>query len=276
MKHEIIHLKEHFPILGENGKDPTLTTYLPDNLFEMGWEEKKHPAIILCPGGGYACVSPREGEPIAMRLLSMGYSVYILDYSVAPHHFPAQLREVAAVMELIHANSDVWHTDPKRIAIMGFSAGGHLAGHYSNCYDIPEVKEVFPNSKPVNASILCYPVITADPQYCHGGSFLNLTGCTAITTGIIEKFSLDRKVTDRTPPAFLWHTAEDTVVPVNNCLLYAQALAEHGIPFSLHIYPHGRHGLSTADDASCEPLEANVSPAAQWLSSLNDWLKITL
>ena len=276
MTHEIIHLKDHFPFLGENGNDPVLVTYIPAFPVEMGWDDRKHPAVILCPGGAYAYVGPREGEPVALKLLAMGYSVFVLDYSVAPSHFPTQLREVAAVMELIYSNCDVWQIDTNRIGIMGFSAGGHLAGHYSTCYNIPEVREVFPDSKAVNASILCYPVISADPRYTHTDSIMKLTGCTEITNEIIEKFSLDRHVSAQTPPTYLWHTAADDVVPAQNSLMYAKALAEHGVPFSLHIYPHGVHGLSTADEASNEPLEENVAPAAHWLDHLKDWLKITL
>ena len=167
MQTEVIHLKEYFPILGENGCDPTLMTFLPYNMTEMNRQDQKRPAILICPGGGYWMVSQREGEAIALNFLPDGYNVFVLTYSVKTHAFPTQIREVAAAMELIHTNADLWNTDKNRIAIMGFSAGGHLAGHYSTCYDIPEVRAVFPDSKPVQASILCYPVITADPQYRH-------------------------------------------------------------------------------------------------------------
>lgn len=276
MQYHVVHLKEHFPQLGENRKDPVLTAYLPDTLWEMGWQNKKYPAILVCPGGGYGFVSAREGEPIAMKLLAMGYCVYVLNYSVAPNHFPTQLCEVAAAMELIHANADAWHTDADRIAIMGFSAGGHLAGHYSNCYNIPEVRAVFPESKPVKASILCYPVITADPSFYHGGSICNLSGCDTITQEIIAKFSLEKHVTEATPPAFIWHTSEDETVPVKNSLIYADALAKYHIPFALHIYPHGNHGLSTVDDATCHSLSDQITPVSQWLTTLKDWLRITL
>ncbi|MBE6959469.1 MAG: alpha/beta hydrolase [Ruminococcaceae bacterium] len=276
MIHEIIHMKEHFPFLGENGCDPTLTTYLLDMNPEINRKDKLLPAILVCPGGGYAFVSAREAEPMAMNFLPWGFHVFVLTYSVAPHHFPTQIREAAAAMELIHANGEKWGVDTSRIAIMGFSAGGHLACHYANCYDIPEVREVLPVSKPVNACVLTYPVITADPAYCHAGSISNVSGHEVPTAADVEKFSLHNKVTHRTPPTFLWHTAADELVPVMNSLLYAQALAENKIPFSMRIYPLGAHGLATADDQTCTTLKPPASEAHAWLADAAKWLKDTI
>ena len=275
MLHKVIHLKDHFPFLGEDGKDPTLTAYVPENMHEMDWSDKKHPSILVCPGGGYAYVSAREAEPIAINVLSWGYNAFVLNYSCAPHSFPTQLLEVAAAMELIHENANEWHVDTDRIAIMGFSAGGHLAAHYSNCYDIPEVRAVFPDSKPVRASVLGYPVITADPAHRHEDTFLNLTGHEVISPEDVENFSLEKKVTDRTPPAFIWHTAEDACVPVMNSILYAQALAAYKKFFAVHIYSFGYHGLSTADGLACWPLDEAQKATHNWLRDAKDWLNAT-
>lgn len=277
MRHEVIHLKDRFAFMGEDGKDPTLTVYLPYNMSEMNRQDQRRPGVLLCPGGGYGMVSQREAEPIALHLLPEGYNVFVLTYSVSPNRFPTQLCEVAAAMELISENADVWNTDAERIAIMGFSAGGHLAAHYSNAYDIPEVRSVFPESKGVKASILCYPVINALPENAHKGSFQNLSGDTYPLSGeIMAKFSCDMLVTERTPPAFLWHTVEDNAVPVNNSLLYAQALAKHQIPFGLHIYPAGRHGLATVDEQTNDELAPVVQTAQAWLPALKQWLKVML
>lgn len=275
MKNEIIHLKDRFPFLGEDGKDPNVTVYLPDPMWEMGWDDKKRPCMVVVPGGGYGMCSQREAEPIAFHFLPQGYNVFVLRYSVAPHRFPSQLREVAALMELIYENAEAWHCDTEKVAIMGFSAGGHLAAHYSTCYDIPEVREVFPESKPVQASILSYPVISAELKTAHMGSFRNLLGVEELTPEQIEKFSCDKHVTEKTPPAFLWHTFTDGVVPVASSLCYAQALVDHGVPVSLHIYPTGDHGLSTVDDATCNPLSEDVRHSADWLDAVKKWLKIT-
>jgi acetyl esterase/lipase len=275
MRHEIIHMKEYYPVLGQEGRDPLLTTYLPYNMLEMGRQDQKRPCLLICPGGGYSMCSEREAEVIGLHFLPAGYNVFVLNYSVAPNRFPTQLQEVAAAMELIYANAEEWNCDVSRIAIMGFSAGGHLAGHYSNSFDCEEVRSVFPQSKAVNASILCYPVITTNPKYFHEGSFLNVTGHDSLLPEDQERFSLERLVTERTPPTFLWHTFEDPVVPVMNSLLYASALADNKVPFAVRIYPFGQHGLATVDAQSNPELPAQVQWAAQWLDEVKTWLSYT-
>lgn len=275
MTHEQLHLKKYFPQLDDNQRDPILTSYLPFNSTEMNRQEFRRPTILLCPGGAYCMISQREAEFIAVHFLPEGYNVFVLSYSVAPHTFPVQLQEVAAALELIHENADAWNVEVDRIAIMGFSAGGHLAAHYSTCFDCAEVREVFPNSKPVQATILCYPVITSTEGQCHGGSFKNLVNHYPLTEEENAKFSCHRQVSDHTPPAFLWHTAADQAVPVVNSLLYAQALSEHNIPFSLHIYPYGQHGLATVDCQTNKEISPAVALAADWLPSLKKWLRIT-
>jgi len=274
MRHESIHLKDHFSFLGADGRDATLDLYLPYTISEKNRRNQKHPCILLCPGGGYASCSQREAEPIALHFLPEDCNVFILTYSTKPHRFPAQLLEAAAAMELIYANAESWNCDTDRIAIMGFSAGGHLAAHYSTCFDCAEVREYFPESKAVNASILCYPVITADPAHYHKGSFKNLTGLDELTEEAIDKFSCDRQVTDHTPPAFIWHTASDATVPVMNSLLYAAALTKHNIPTELHVYPYGKHGLATADSQTNLELDAGSAHAHDWLQAVKRWLKV--
>lgn len=272
MRHEILHLKEFFPFLGENGADPFVEAYLPTNLSEMGRDEQKRPCMIVCPGGGYEFCSQREAEPIAFHFLTEGFNAFVINYSVAPFRFPAQLCEVAALMEMIYENKEEWNCDVSKIAIIGFSAGGHLAAHYSTMYDCKEVREIFPDSKPVNASVLCYPVITADPEHGHMCSLDNLLGKTERTPEEIDYFSCDRNVDEKTPPAFLWHTAEDAIVPVMNSLLYSQALAKHHVPFELHIYPKGNHGLATSDRQTNTGNETLLAYDAAWLDSVKKWL----
>lgn len=278
MHHEIIHLSDRFLFLSKDGCDPTLTVYIPRSYSPVEMTSRvdtRRPCILLCPGGAYQHVADREGEPIAMHFLAEGYCVFILTYSVAPHRFPTQLLEVAAAMELIHQNSEGWNCDPNRVAIMGFSAGGHLAAHYSNAYSCPEVRAVFPESKPVQASVLCYPVISADPSVTHIESIENVSG-RSLAEEALPAFSCDKLVTDQTPPTYLWATAEDQLVPVMNTLLYAQALANHGIPMEVHIYPHGLHGLATVDAETCDNLSPEVARAHQWLDNAKQWLKTIL
>ena len=275
MVHEMIHLAERFPHLAQNGCDSKLAAYLPDNMTDMGRGDEKRPCLLVCPGGGYRGVSKREGEPIALHFLPYGYNVFVLWYSVAPNRFPTQLREVAAAMEVIYENAEAWHCDTEKIAIMGFSAGGHLAAHYSNGYHWPEVRELFPQSKPVNAALLCYPVITADPKHAHLGSFRNLLGKEELTQEEQLRFSCDKMVTAQTPPTFLWHTRRDQMVPVMNTLLYGQALAENDIPFAAHIYPEGVHGLATVDSVTNDELTPAAELAIDWLEAARKWLLFT-
>ena len=274
MRSERIRLKYYYNFLGEGGKEPTLDLYLPYNMPEINREKYKRPCLLICPGGGYGFCSERESEPIALHFLTEGFNVFVLRYSVAPHRFPAQLREVAASIELIYRFSELWNCDTDKIAIMGLSAGGHLAAHYSTMYDCKEVREVFPKSKKVQASLLCYPVITADPKYRHEGSFVNLLGHKPSDKE--EKlFSCNCQVTKKTPPAFLRHTADDTCVPVKNSLFYAEALSEKGIPFELHVYPEGGHGLSTCDKQSHNKVPKAAGYDKVWLDSAKKWLNLT-
>lgn len=268
-----VSLKEHFAFL--NGSEAVLEAYLPYNMTEMCREHQRRPCVLICPGGGYAMCSQREAEPVALQYLKEGYNTFVLWYTVAPKHFPHALREVAASVELIHRNAEAWNCDESLVAILGFSAGGHLAALYSNAYDWPEVREVLPESKPVQASVLCYPVISADPAVAHMGSFECLLGHLPLTAEETGRFSCDRLVRDTTPPAFLWHTSEDNCVPVQNSLRYATALADHHVPFELHIFPYGYHGMSLC---TRETLDGEITPGMQhaqcWVEESCRWLKL--
>ena len=275
MKTERLYLKNYFAELGENGCDAYVDCYIPTPIHESGkvLEDKKYPCMVICPGGGYGMVSEREGEPIALHFLSDGYRVIVVHYSIAPHSFPQQLREVAGAMELIYQNADEWKIDVSKVAIVGFSAGGHLAAQYSNRYDCPEIREIFPESKPVQASILSYAVLIADPKYTHGGTVFNFVGG-HVPADMQEKgCSCELLVSDKTPPTFLWHTAEDQVVPVENTLFYAKALSDHKIPFEIHIYPYGPHGLATADGVTYAQIEDKHKRAHKWFADVKTWLE---
>ena len=268
MKIETVHLREHYPLLSADGKDPILTCYMPDNLSEMNWEKRRHRSMVVCPGGGYSMVSSREAEPVALKLLAMDFYVFVLTYSVAPHRYPAQILEVAAAFDYIRSRAEEWNVDTQRIGIMGFSAGAHLAAHYSTAFDCAPVAEHFPNARAPFATVLSYPVIS--PETAHTGSFINLIGP---EKELSEASAMDaaKLVNDRTPRAFIWHTAADPVVPVVNSLMYAKALAEHGVPFEMHIYPDGYHGLSTSDGMSCDRDPVQETYDSQWLLAFKKW-----
>lgn len=272
-----INLKEKYKFLGEEDRNPTLTCYLPQNIVEMGRENEMRPTILICPGGGYAHCSEREAEPIALKFLNWGFNAIVLRYSCAPHRYPTQLREVAAAFEEIYANANEWHCDLTKVGIIGFSAGGHLSAHYSNAYNSDAVREVFPDSKKPNFAILSYPVISADETFAHKGSFVNLLG--EYPTGeLVEKYSCEKLVSADTPPTFIWHTTTDQAVPVKNSLVYATALAENNVPFSVHIYPYGVHGLSTVDHLTNndDKLDAKTLLAEGWLNEFKKWFDNTL
>ena len=275
MRYEKINLTDDYPFLGKDGCRPVLNTYLPDNLGEMHRGNQRRPAILICPGGAYAFCSQREAEPVALHYLREGYNVFILWYSVAPHCFPQQIREVAAAVDLIPRNAESWNCDENHIAIMGFSAGGHLATHYSTNFDCAEVRSVFPESYPVAASILCYPVITADPAYTHLESIENVSGHKPITQEDVKRFSCELLVTEQTPPAYIWHTAEDQSVPVYNSFLYARALSEKHIPFEFHVFPFGAHGLATCDEQTNDgEITARIAHNQRWIEESQQWLKL--
>lgn len=272
-----ISLKEKYEFLGYDGREPKMVCYLPYCLEEMGRENEKRPSMVVCPGGGYARCSEREEEPIALKFLNWGFNVFVLRYSCAPHRYPTQLREVAAVFEEIYKNADEWNCDTNKIGIIGFSAGGHLAAHYSNVYNCGVVREAFPDSKKPNFSVLSYPVISADESFAHKGSFVNLLG-TYPEGDQAEKYSCEKMVTKDTPPTFIWHTAEDDVVPVKNSIVYASALADNKVPFSLHIYPYGVHGLSTVDHLTNDEcrLSSKTLLASTWIDDLKKWMDETV
>lgn len=272
MKVERLVLKDYFPQLGEEGAEAYVDCYIPEIMTEMVLEREYRPCLVVCPGGGYEFVSTREAEPVAVHFLSEGYCVFTVKYSEKPYHFPQQLRELAGVMELIYSHAEEWKCDTNDIAIMGFSAGGHLSAQYANRYDCPEVREVFPESKPVQKNVLCYPVITDEEAYTHGLTIRNYVGYEP-TKKNEKGCSCECLVTEKTPPTFLWHTRTDGLVPVQNSLIYARELSEKGVDFELHIYPHGEHGLSTVDELCCAGLDEKTKVCHQWLTDCKRWLK---
>lgn len=271
MMGEKIILKDYFPQLGEDC-NAYVECYVPMQLAGMG--EMIHPCMVVCPGGGYAEVCDREAEPMVYPFLQDGYAVFVLRYSVKPMGFPKPLREAAALMELLFLKEKEWHIQPKDVTIMGFSAGGHLAAQYSTRYADPVVRELFPDSKPVQQVILGYPVITGDPTYRHADTRLNFLEGVDDENPDAKGFSCEKRVGPDTPPTFLWHTAEDGAVVVENSLLYAMALSANKVPFELHVYPYGPHGYATADEWTCKDWPGDYDYCHSWLADAKKWLKM--
>ena len=228
------------PRQGSGGMLTCWVTHTPEKVSVR----RKRPAVLILPGGAYRWVSPREGEPVALRFLTWGYAAFVLEYSCAPAGFPTSLREAAMAMRYIRENAGEFEVDPHMVAAVGFSAGGHLCGTLGALYDCPEVADLGTAAQlRPDALGLCYPVAVSWGR-THEESFENISrGDPALR----QRLSLDRLVRPDMPPVFLWHTRDDQSVPCRNSLVLAQALEEQGVDFALHLYRHGRHGLSTAD-----------------------------
>jgi len=238
-----------------------MDTYLPALTTAPG---VKRPSIVICPGGGYQHLSDREAEPVALVFAAMGFNAYVVWYRLAPNRHPAPLHDVAAAVAWVRAHAEEHLGDPDKIAVAGFSAGGHAAGSLGvYWHDEALMAQAGLTTEAVrpNAMVLCYPVVTGGP-FAHRGSFVNLTGTEDLA--VHEQYSLDAHVTRQTPPAFLWHTWEDGAVPVENTLLMASALRRSGVLTEVHIFPHGSHGLALANPLTSTNPEQNIPECAQW------------
>jgi len=238
---------------------PRLTPYLP--------AETARGVVIVCPGGGYRMLAPHEGEPIARWLNGLGIAAFVLEYRVAPHRHPLPLGDLQRAIRLVRSRAADWGLAGQPLGILGFSAGGHLAASGGVSGDDGDAGSADPvtrmSSRP-DALVLCYPVISFGAAR-HRGSIEQLLGPDA-TDEQIAALSLETLVPPAAPPTFLWHTADDEEVPVENSLLFAGALGRAGVPFALHIYPHGRHGLGLATD---DPVVGSwTALCASWLATV--------
>jgi acetyl esterase/lipase len=242
----------------EDDFKPYLETFLIDTDQPLG-------AVLICPGGGYGQRAEHEGGAIAKAFNSKGLHAFVVQYRVAPHRHPAPLLDVSKAIRMIRSNAEKWRVKSDKIAVCGFSAGGHLACSHGVLYNLEELSIGDPleriSNRP-NAMILCYALITSDKPFRHEGSFQNLLGDN-FNEEFLQRMSPDKHVNPPTPPTFLWHTAEDPVVPVENALIFAQVLQKHKIPFERHVFPFGRHGLGLAEEFP------NV---AKWFELCVDWL----
>lgn len=295
MIHETIYLYE-------GRTDVTLTTYVLSDSGEM-LAGKKRPAVLICPGGAYLACSDREAEPIAMAFATMGYHAFVLRYSVYggeafDNHFvgmtpreecryPAPMREIGLAMLSIKEHAKEWLIDADRVAICGFSAGAHNCAMYATHWHMPVITDFFGKDKELfrpAACILAYCI--SDCVYMkehadrHVGARelfdaanLSYLGSKEVSMEQLEEVSPARFVTQETPPTFLWATAEDEVVPVQHSIRMAHALADGGVPFELHIFEEGSHGLSLATQASSGCKAQMNSDAAKWVGLAEAWLQ---
>lgn len=229
------------------------------------------PAVMVCPGGGYSMVSGREKDPTAAEFYAMGAQVFVLEYSInegAADKRP--LEELARSVLMVRQNAEQWRVDPEKVVVIGFSAGGHLAASLGVHWDDPEILERcgITDAKLLrpDGQILCYPVLTMIDGLTHQGTKSNVMAGTREPEAY---WSLETQVKQTTPPAFLWHTMEDTCVPVENSLLYLSALHRCGVSCEAHFFPYGPHGRSM-----CTREVDNYDPVVRlWMPMCRNWME---
>lgn len=298
MKTEVIQLYE-------DRNDVTLTTYILQDSPEL-LAGKERPAVLICPGGGYFYCSDREAEPVALKFASMGYHAFVLRYSTycgetkrMPNlakpipvnencKYPNALREIGEAMRIIREHAKTWLVDMDKIAVCGFSAGAHNAAMYATHWQeevisgyFQEEKEMFRPAALILGYVLSDYVYMKEAmkdfnsmnrRYFEGAAMAYL-GEADPSEEILDQVSPARHVTGDMPPTFLWATAEDSLVPVQHSLCMSYALAEKNIPFELHIFEKGSHGLALADQSSARTQGQINSDAAKWAELAGNWLE---
>ena len=237
---------------------------------------KNRDALLIIPGGGYCVVcTSHEGYPIAEAFQPYGFNCFVLHYHVGDDmKYPEPQLEASYAMKYIRENSDALEINPERVFIMGFSAGGHLAGCLAAKWQEYAV-EPYGINKPTGA-VLCYPVLTAEEGHRHTESFCNLLKKDNIDDVDLAPYSIDKCVSEHSAPAFFMHTSDDPVVPVESSLFTALAYKENGIPFEMHIFNHGPHGVSLANEVTCTPDSDCAffdSDIAKWVEYAAKWMR---
>ena len=275
-------MKSNTVFLREENSDVKMQTFIHDDTSNV--IAGKRGAMVVLAGGGYLFqANDREGEPVAINYFAAGYNCFLVNYSV--NHkaaFPAPVVDVSRAIVHIRRNAEEYNVDPERIYVIGFSAGGHLAAsigtfwgeEWAKACDDMEIGE----NKPA-AVLCCYPVITGDKSYYHHDSFMRILGYpiqkTDATEEELARYSVEKHISEKTVPTFIWHTFEDTCVPVENSLMYAKALREKGIHFEMHIYPKKDHGLALATKETWWGAEHLDDPhIATWFNDSLEFLKI--
>jgi acetyl esterase/lipase len=246
----------------EDDDKPGLWIYLPPK------EKANGAAVVVCPGGGYGHLAyGHEGKEIADLLNSQGVAAFVLRYRLAPKYGqPSPMLDVQRALRTVRANATKWNVNPKRVGVMGFSAGGHLASTAATHFDAGKSDSKDPidqmSCRP-DFAILCYPVVTMGTEYTHKGSEKNLLG-ESPDPKLVEFYANHKQVTADTPPTFMFHTDEDRGVVPENSVMFYLALRKAKVPAELHIYGTGPHGIGLGKDL---PL------VASWSNLLIDWMR---
>lgn len=258
--------EKDMPLFDENIKNEenkfagTITPYLVD---EEDDEIKKRGVMLILPGGGYGFCSD-DGEKMARWLNFFGVNAFVLKYRVAPYKHPAPIIDAKRAIRYIRYNADKFNIDPNKVGVLGFSAGGHLAGCVAEFFDKFEQEnkdEIDKICAKPDLAVLCYPVVSLCESYAHEGSANNLVG---EDNELKKMLSLEKNVREDMPEMFLWHTLEDTAVNAINTLEFGVALKNKNVPYSLHIFNKGAHGSVLAE---------NIEETKQWSDCLKTLLK---
>lgn len=242
--------------------DAPYTEFSPDH-FQPSIKEFKvdgsRGAVIVCPGGAYTFKADYEGDPVCEMLNEAGISAYTLDYRVAPCHVMAPLADALRAIRLVRS------LGYEKVGILGFSAGGHLSCCAATQFDSgnPDAEDPIErlSSRP-DAFVPCYALVSLR-QFSHFADELPMLKGQCSDDEIMRIFTTEENVTPETPPAFIWHTASDELVPVKNSILLGDALAACSVPFEMHIFPKGHHGLALAK---------NDPTVGQWCRLCQNWL----
>jgi acetyl esterase/lipase len=286
--------------VAENESGAYFTAYLLEDSKEL-LPGKKRPVVVIAPGGGYLFTSDREAEPIAMKFLSLGYHAVVLRYTTGDMEGETigvgkqALKELALTIRYLRQKTDLWYLDKDKIAVCGFSAGAHLAAnlgvHWS---DIELAESIHDNHVEVeeikpNALILGYPLLDFEvmlektikeannPELKDNIAFMKianraLTGEDELTEEIIKEYSPRCWVSENTPPTFMWHTAKDNLVFSENSLTFALELAKHNVPYELHVFQDGGHGLALANKVTANSEEQIDQESEIWFELATKWL----
>ena len=249
-------------IVSFRANDAPVIGYLHDDHDRLVAHQTR-PAVIICAGGCYRWLSPREKDPVALYFTALGYQTFLIEYSVQEKASSLRpLRELAEAVSFIRANADHWHIEENHIAVLGFSAGGHLAASLGTLWHRKDLG-LAENCRP-DALILCYPVITTG-EFCHQESIDNVTGG---DEQMMELMSLEKQVSDKLPPCFIWHCVGDESVPVENTLLFVTAMQRAGVRYECHLFTDGKHGISMCN----QEVETPNPRAAAWTDLCKNWL----
>lgn len=257
MKTETILLDEKYPKV-------TFTSYCVT-------EGEARPAILILPGGGYHFHAWYEGEPVALEYVSRGYNCFVLTYTLSGDgHFPKPLQDTSAAIVRIREKAKEYNVDPERVFVLGFSAGGHvtagIAASWHRDYAKASPDMPYGANRPTGA-VMCYAAITTEPEWTHE-CIVNNAGELSV-----DEISFEKQVDERTAPAFIWANTPDTVVPPMNALLMAEQYAKNHVPFELHIYDEGWHGMSLASPVVDKSYAAHPMRSAAWVDAADKWMK---